>query len=298
MADDQAQPTEEQVKAANEAEFKSWDGDFKEEDLVIPYKRESSEEKKADEPAKDEAKADEPVVEEEVYADPEPVVTLEDPGDFTPNDYSFEIIIDGKAHKVSSVDDAEKLAQENAENLDAKQIITLMSKATRIDIKTERDKEEWQKSKDAYTKQVEAQNERQSTVDNLANEFEYLVSEGALPAVAAEYKGADWSDPEVAKQPGVKEQIELLNYMVKTNQKRAKANIKPITSVVDAFNAMQADKGRKTEADTTKAAGEARKAAGARVASVSAAQQGSYVPKGIAVGDPNKLKRSEAIWDN
>ncbi len=59
---------------------------------------------------------------------------------------------------------------------------------------------------------------------------------------------------------------------------------------------MQLETSSQKKKEETKAAGEARKAAGARVAGSSPAQQGSYVPKGIAVGNPNVFKRSEAIW--
>lgn len=294
-------PTEEQVKAANEAELAKWEGDFTPEDLEVKYsndevaddKKEEKKDDKKEEPETKETK--QPVTEE--YSEPDPIVTVEDPGEYTPKDYSFEIEIDGKSVKVSSVEEAEQIAEDNAEKLNAKQIISLMTKASRMESKLERDKEEWQSQKDKFEDQTKLENERKETIENVANEFAYLVGEGLLPEVPDAYKDADWSDPEVAKQDGVKEQIELLNYMVKQNEKRAKSGIKPITSVVDAFNAWSADKERKAAENASKQAGEQRRAAGAKVAGVSASQQGTYVPKGIAVGDPNKLKRSVSIWD-
>ncbi len=36
---DKIQPTEEQVKAHNDVEEAKWQGDYKDEDLIIPYKQ-------------------------------------------------------------------------------------------------------------------------------------------------------------------------------------------------------------------------------------------------------------------
>jgi hypothetical protein len=124
------------------------------------------------------------------------------------------------------------------------------------------------------------------------------LARGYIPKIDPKYLDADWSDPGIAKQDGVKEQIELLNYMVKENEARLKAKVKPLVSIVDTFNAWQLDTGRQKEEAEAKAAAEARKEAGARVAGVSPSSQGSYVPKGIAVGNPNVLKRGASVWDN
>src|ERR1044072_3119472 len=91
-------PTEEQVKAANEAEFKKWEGDFDPETLKVPYSRDElddDDKKNPDEDPKSGKDAngpeDDPEEIDDVYSDPEPAVTVEDPGEYSPADYSFEV---------------------------------------------------------------------------------------------------------------------------------------------------------------------------------------------------------------
>jgi len=290
-------PTEEQVKAANEAEQAKWQGDFKEDDLTIPYKREEAEEEQPKPPVKDNTQDDD---EEEVaYADPTPVVTVEDPGDFTPEDYSFEVTLkDGKTVKVATPEEAEKLADDPDNFETPKQLMDFINKQNKMNRNLDRDRERWETQKKTYEEQTQTEQQRLETVNNMASEMDYLVSKNLMPAIEKKYLDADWSDPEIAKQPGVKEQIELLKYMVKENELRLKSKVKPLTSMVDAYNAWKLDTNSKKAEEEHRAAGEARKVAGARVAGVSPAQQGTYVPKGIAVGNPNVLKRGAAVWDD
>lgn len=306
---DKPAPTEEQVKAANAAEEAKWQGDFKEEDLVIPYKREEAPaegEKKGEEGDKTEEKTEGPAKVAEPLPEVEQVAAPEDPGVYTPADYSFEVTLkDGKTAKVSTPEEAEKLADDPDNFETPKQLMEFITKSNKMQRNLDRDHEKWEESKKKFDDYTASETERRETVDNYASEFSYLVGKGLLPNIAEEHLNADWNDPEVAKQPGVKEQIELLNYMVEENKVRAKAKVKPLTSIVDTYNAMQADPARKQAAEKAKAdeeahkaAGEARKAAGAKVAGVSAAEQIPYVPKGIAVGNPNVLKRGAAVWDD
>lgn len=303
MADTDAKVTEEQVKAANQAEESKLQGDFTEEELTVPYKREDAkDEQKTDDGDEEDAGAagtTEPENEEgtTTYSDPAPVITVQDPGEYQPADYSFEIEIKGKTHKVDSAESAADLAEEFADDLTAKQIVALMTKSANITYKQERDKEQWESRKKTFDDQTATAAERNAVVENIAGEFDYLVSKKLLPEVAKEYKDADWSDPEVAKQPGVKEQVALLKYMTKENELRAKAKVKPMTSIVDAYNAWKLETGKQEEVDANKKAGEARKAASSRVAGVAPSNQGLYVPKGIAVGRVMP-KRSVAQWDN
>ena len=316
MADEPAKPTEEQVKAHNEAEEARWQGDYKEEDLAVPYKREDAKDEKKPVDKPDGTQGDDggdkpddkPGDSEEVeqYSEPAPVITVEDPGEYKPADYSFEVTLkDGKTVKVSTTEEAEKLADDPDNFETPKQLMDFINKQNKMARNLERDYEKWESQKKTFTEQLETETQRRETIDTYVSEFSYLVSKGLIPAVAKEYLDADWSDPEVAKQPGVKEQLALLDYMVKENAIRAKAHVKPITSIVDAYNAWQLDADhqkeeskRKETEEAEKAAGEARKAAGARVAGVSPANQGTYVPKGIAVGNPHVFDRGAAQWDN
>lgn len=291
----------EQVKTANEMEKAKWEGDFPEEDLKVSYKREEKEdEKEPDEPKPGDAVAtDDDKDEQPVPEPPEPVVTMEDPGEYKPADYSFEVTLkDGKTVKISTPNEAEKIA-DDPENFETpKQLMDFLNKQNKMNRNLERDFEKWEASKQTFTQQVETEQERRQNVENLTSEMDYMVSKGFVPAVDDKYKTMDWTDPEVAKQPGIKEQVELLNYMVKENSARAKAGVKPLGSLLDTYNAMQLDSDRKKAQEDKKLAGEQRKVAGAKVAGVSPSQQGTFVPKGIAVGNPNVFKHSETQWDN
>lgn len=304
--DGKTAPTEEQVKAANEAEAARWEGDFKDEDLVIPYKREVSTDEvaAADETSTNGTATDTEEVDD--YTAPTPVTTVNDPGDYKPADYSFEVTLkDGKSVKVATTEEAEKIADDPDNFETPKQLMDFINKQNKMNRNLDRDREKWEAQKKAYDEQQEAEKQRYETVNSYVGEFQYLVNKGLMPAVDKKYETADWSDPEVAKQPGVKEQLALLNYMTKENAARTKAGVKPITSIVDAFNAWQMDSGRqqaeakkKAKEEADRAAIQARKTASARVASVSAGQQGVYAPKGIAVGNPRALDQNVSVWDN
>lgn len=324
MAEPQ-QPTEQQLsdakadadKASAEAAIAKWEGDFTEEELEVKYKRddkkaEESEDKKDEVDTKAEqstASTSDKDTEESVgtFTQPESLVTVADPGEYQPADYSFEVTLsDGKTVKVTSPEEADKLADDPDNFETPRQLSDFLKKSVSMSNKLERDKEKWEAQKATFDEQTEAENDRKENIDNIANEIGYLVSEGLLPEVAEEYKTANWQDPEVAKQPGVKEQLALLDYMVKENTKREKAKIKPLTSMLDAFNGWSRTEEQRRAADTNKAdadekrqQGDARRAASSRVASVSPSNQAAYVPKGIAVGNPNVLRRgSSDIWND
>lgn len=292
--DDKPAPTEEQVKAQNDATMAEWEGDFKEEDLTVPYKREEA--------AKVDEKEDiQPDVDEDVeeYSEPTPVVTVADPGEYKPADYSFEVTLkDGKTVKVGTVDDAERIADDPDNFETPKQLMDFINKQNKMRVSLDKDHDKWEADKAAYDTQAQEQAARVESMNTMVSEFEYLVAKKLIPPVAKEYKDADWTDPEVAKQPGVKEQTILLNYMVKENKARTKAGIKPLTSVVDAFNAWRQENGQAEAEQAQKEAGEARKAASARVAGVSASNQAPYAPKGIAVGRTNVLGNNQAVWED
>lgn len=297
MADQDNKPTEEQVKQANEAELKRWEGDFNPEDLKVPYSREETVEDEKTEDKKPEDDEEE-AQDAEQYSDPTPIVTVQDPGEYKPADYSFQVTDkDGKPVKITSVEEADRFADDDDNFKTARELKDFMVKSHKMESRLERDKEKYDESKKKFDEQNQSETERLETVNNLSKEFDYLVNKKLLPTVDSKYLNADWSDPEVAKQPGVKEQVALLNYMVKENQARSKAGVRPLTSIVDAFNARKLEEGEKEQEQADKAAGAARKAAGARVAGVSSSPGHVSAPAGIAVGNPNVFKRNQAMWD-
>ena len=124
-----------------------------------------------------------------------------------------------------------------------------------------------------------------------------MITKGLLPDVADEHKNADWSDPEVAKQPGVKEQIELVNYMTKENKARLSMGVKPFNSMTEAYNSMMLEKGKDERQETKQRSDTARKKVASKVSNPSATSEPVKGPKGIAVGNPNVFKRNASIWE-
>lgn len=283
-----------QVEEAKVETRSEWDDDFDKEELTIKYKPDPVEEKE------DEVKEETPETKEEEVEEVvvEPIVKTEDPGEFQEPDLSFVQKIDGKDYKISKADDIDNIPAEDLEKLNAKELTSLIRKGNAIDSKLERAKEDYDKKKSEYDEQVNAEKERDEQIQTMANEFEYLVSKGLLPKVADEFKNANWADPKVSEQPGVKEQKELLDYMIKENQARAKVNVKPLTSIVDAYNAWQLENTLKDKEQATKNAGQARKDAGAKVAGISNNPPGMQAPKGIAIGRPNAFMNNAAQWEN
>lgn len=320
-ADEQNQPTEEQVNEANAAEEQRWQGDFKEEDLKIPYKNEEKKSEdgkgkssgesangatnsdtasnKGDGVASDKDVENEKVP--EVYSDPEPILTTQDPGEYKAADYSFKITLsDGKTKTIKTFEQAEELAEDPDNFETPKQLMDFIHKSTKMQNKLDKDYDDYKQRKQTFEQQSEAEKERQETISGYAGEFEYLAEKGLIPKLSAELQTADWQDPDVAKDKDVAVYNQILDYLLKENRLRAKANVKPLTSIVDAYNGWKLETGSKIQEkeDKRKEDGDMRKAAGARVAGVSPAQQGTHVPKGIAVGNPNMLKRGSAVWED
>lgn len=234
---------------------------------------------------------------EEAVGEPEevaPVTLLPDPGEFKPGDHSFDVVSydeDGKNPKITkikSVDQWDELLNTDPNLGSAAALMKAQRLATKMETALEREQKEHETAKKAYDEQQTAVTQQAEALQTMTNEISYLVEKGFLPKVANQYVNADWSDTEIAKQAGVKEQLELLTYMKSENARRTKAGLKPMSSMIDGFNAMQLDQNRKKDTEKKKELGEARKAAGARV-SGSTPSALTAAPKGIAVGRVGRL---------
>jgi hypothetical protein len=302
-------PTEEQIVSANEAEMSRWEDDFDQDKLEVKSKPEGDDANdKATGKDNEEvvnnsgnAKSDtgaKEVDNQEEYSAPESVVTVDDPGDYQAADYSFEVTLkDGKTVKVSTPEEADKLADDPDNFETPKQLMDFINKQNKMNRNLDRDFDKWESQKKTFDDQTATAQERQQSVDNLVKGFEYLTAKGLLPEVDEADLTADWNDPEVAKHDGVKEQIELMSYMVKENASRTKAGIPLLTSALDAYNSWQLDTSRQREEQQHKEDGEARRMAGARVSGVSTGPQAPYVPKGISVGRTLNF-RGGANWED
>lgn len=253
----------------------------------------STTEQEPEESSTEEAEVEEVVetVEEPVYAP-----QVEDPGEYAPNDYSFDVTVydeegkNGRTVKVSSIDQFEDLLEKDSNFGNAASLLKAQRLATKMETAQERDLADYTAKKAIYDEQVASVAHQTETLNTMAAEIEYLVGRGDLPPVDAKYKDANWADKSVANQPGVKEQRELLAYMRDENAKRISAGLAPMTSVLDAYNAWQIDQSREVQQTNKQKAADQRKAAGARVArSTPNAPTGIQAPPGIAVGRGGSL---------
>lgn len=223
-----------------------------------------------------------------------PVLSVEDPGEFTPQDYGFEVVTydqEGnkpKVVKINSVDEWDKLLNDDPNFGSGAALLKAERQATKMEQSIERDKKEHDDKKKTYQDAKKKYDNQVVALNTMESEINYLEEEGYLPPIEDKYKNADWSDKEVAKQPGVKERLTLLNYMARKNSSRAKKGLRPFSSVLDAHASYELDQTRKKAEDTKKTDGEARKTAGARVAS-GAPSAMNAPPAGLSVGRGGSL---------
>jgi hypothetical protein len=239
---------------------------------------------------------EEPEVEEEVVENEvveEPQINIEDPGDFEPKDYSFEVTVynkeggNGRSIKITDLEQWDKLLDEDPNFGTATQLLKAERQATRMQTQQERDIADYNARIEEYNKQVESTTAREETLDNLVNEMVYLENRGDMPKVPAKFRN-DWNSSDAKKDPAIKQQQELLSYMTKHNAELIKAGLKPTSSLIDAYAAWQNDIAKKEIEDDKKNQGQARRAAGARVSAPST-NAGTTAPRGIAVGRVGSL---------
>jgi hypothetical protein len=239
--------------------------------------------------AEDEQQVEEAEDEAEVE---QQVSYLEDPGEFMPGDYAFDVTIydsEGnkpKTVKVNSIEDWEKLLEEEPNLGSSVAVNKAFRAAQKMELNQERDYEKWAKAKEEYEEAVKQEQLAETRNTTIFNEVNYLIERGDLPKLTQEETNSlNWDDPAVVKaHPNIAPHKELLAYMRKENASRVKAGLTPLQSAIDAYNAMQLDSRRQADTEARKAAGEARKAAGARVASGTSTPLSTAQPKGIAIG--------------
>lgn len=251
---------------------------------------ESDEDKNAD----DKGETDKPTseedesVEDQVTSDPFAVSAI-DPGEFTPKDYSFEVqVLDAegknpKTVKITSVAQWDDLLETDPNLGTGSAVLKAQRQATRMETGIERDHEAYDaKKKDFDTARALSEQQTQE-VTQWDAELDYLSSKGKLPTITKELKEANWNDPEVAGQAPVKARIDLMKYMDRESKARMKLGLPKISSVLDAHNAWLNDKSESDQVAARKAAGEARKVAGAKIGGSQPAQA-TNAPKGVSVG--------------
>jgi len=195
---------------------------------------------------------------------------VDDPGDFTPGDYAFDVTLaDGTTVRIDKPEDIEKLPQD-ADFGTPKNFLEVQANYSKMVTGIEADKRTHEASKQAYDDQQAAHQEADATLATWVSELTYLETKGVLPKVAAEFETADWTDPEVAKQPGVKERVELFNFMGQETAARDKAGLPRIKSVLEAQGLMERDALKTQQVEHEQKQVDLRKKRGAMVAGQSA----------------------------
>lgn len=216
---------------------------------------------------------------------PQPVA---DPGDFQPKDYSFDVeLADGSKIHIAKPEDIENLPAD-ADFGSPKNLMQAQANFSRMVNGIDADKREYDASKKAYDDQQASAVEVEQRVTAMLNEMNYLETKGKLPAVADEFKEADWSDPKVAEQPGVKERLALLEYRAKENAERTKLGLSPM-SVLEAHMQMQQDAAEAKAADVKQKQGEQRKAKGAMVTGPSVLPTNN-MPDDMIIGEGGSIR--------
>jgi len=222
---------------------------------------------------------------------PEPAPQLVDPGEFTPNDYSFSVVLaDGSTVTITKPEDIESLSADIEFSKPA-DLIKFNADYARMVTGIEADKKAYDADKKDFDDNQESVAQQEKFISGIESGMGYLESNGSLPPVPKQYENADWTDPEVAKQPGVKERVAIIEYMATENAKRARAGVPPINSVLDAHNAMQLaslQQANTVKADAAKAATKAR---GAMVGGESSQSQGATnIPDNMIVGAGGNIR--------
>lgn len=240
--------------------------------------------------------ADEEVVDDDLEDDEEPeparagtITSLPDPGEFTPTDRSFQVQLyneDNKPTKtvtIKSVEDFEQLLDEEANFGTASALLKAQRLATKMEAGAERDKADYDKTKADYDQQVAQTKAQQQWLTQTQSELDYMVAQGDLPKIPNKLKNADWNDPEIAKDPGVKAQLDLMKFMDAENKKLKAAGLPIITSMQAAYNAMERRQAKQAAATTTQQRTQARRQQGAKIAGANPGPVSS-IPKGVSVG--------------
>lgn len=219
--------------------------------------------------------------------------TATDPGEFQPKgDYAFEITTtDGKTVKISTPEDADSFAQrldENPDLVSASQYTRLNRLAARMDAGIEAEKQQWTADKEKFDTENAQTEARNAQITQWNNEVNYMRSKGMLPAITPELNSANWTDPEVAKNPAIKETLDVFNWMNKENEARRAAGVPEVMNAIDAYQMMKAEQAQNQVQDERKKEGDERRAKGRQVTGASQFVESS-TPRNSIVGTGGSL---------
>lgn len=221
-------------------------------------------------------------------------ITANNPGDFQPGDYSFVVqTADGRSRRINSLEDAESLAKEldnNPELITASQFLSLGRKTALMEQGIANDRRVYEQQKEEYDFQASQAATREQYLTQWQGEINYLRQKGELPSIAPELNNADWTNPSVASQSGVKEAIELLKWMETENSKRIAAGLPPDLSIVSAHNSRQLENIRNADKEETTKQKDISRARGAMVGKRAPYSPGNESKKNAIIGTARGLE--------
>lgn len=208
---------------------------------------------------------------------------LIDPGEFQPKDYSFDVeLADGTKIHVAKPEDIDQIPTD-ADFGSPQNLMKAQANFNKMVVGIDADKREYDAKKEEFDKQQTESADLEQRITTMINEMNYLETKGRLPKVDPKYENADWSDPEVAKQPGIAERLALLTYRAKENEERSKLGLSPM-SVLEAQMQMQQEAVEQRAADTKQRQGDIRKQRGAMVTGPSVSPS-TNTPDDMIIGE-------------
>jgi hypothetical protein len=237
-----------------------------------------------------EEKVEEKVEPSKPVETPQLTQPVEDPGDFTPNDYAFDIqLADGKTIRIEKPEDIHNVPAD----VDFGSPVNLMeAQANYVKMINgiENDKKQYEEKKAEYDRHQESAKEQEQRVNTWAKELEYLESQGKLSKITAEENEKNWSDPESQKSPAIKERVEIFNFMREENKVRDQYGLPKVTSLLEAKTLMDQKSAESQDSDQKNREATIRKAKGAMVSGGQPSSQPD-LPDDIIAGPGG------SIWD-
>lgn len=251
--------------------------------------------KEDDKPADKPAADDTPPKPEDKPAPTLPAPAVTDPGEFTPNDHSYEITLtDGKTRKISTPEEADALAEEldeNPELVNAKLLLEFNRKSLAMDQGLQTDKKTYEDNKKAFDEDTTSRETVAKTAQQIENGVKFLETKGMLPpvdpAIDTPEAGKEWTTTH-KDATGVKERLELMKYMADNNDQRKAVGLEPTFDAVGAYYQMKTEQANEADKDADKKDADARKKKGSMVGSPAAHVQSNVAP-GEIVGEGGNL---------
>jgi len=219
----------------------------------------------------------------------------EDPGDPPAEDQTVEVTTfgeDGKGMQTHQVKNRKewlaliRATEESGRNFSSTaQMLEAHAKVEDMESDRRNTKAEYDKKAEAFKTYQETQDQLQQELDAWQREMDFLVAEKALPKLTKAQQQLDWNVPANRKDPAIKAHYDLIQFMRTENDKRVQAGIKPLSSLVDAWEKLETQN-LKLQKSKDKVAGvQARKKASSRVMGASSNPPMGKV-KGEMVGSP------------